>query len=573
MTNDNRSDQTPESEAKGYTGERGPGQKLLGEILLEEGFLTPQDLVRLVHHQRTLGPGERQPIGRLAVELGFLSETQLRHLLDRHGKRLSLGELLVSRGAISREQVARALETQAEDGGLLGEILVEQGALDEITLAITLAEQADLAYVPLGADDPLEPELARWVNRAYAWRHGVVPVGRLGRRLTVALWHPASLPYCDELGRATGYVVRPVLSTRSQVHARLTDLYGPFQDTRPETAKGAKVIALDPQIKSLPEEPGSAAAAAAQASAPSREDERGASLIVNLPLEAARTSTDAATGETSRPGSASTPAADAAAPLLFDLLSGLGLAQGEVKSLRTLMRQGEGSLLVVGPPGSGVGANYDRFLHYAQGAGEGPAAGADRLVEGVSELTDFRAIERFLRPRHARVFRIAYLEADHSTAAWGKLVDLGAPPDRASGQLTAALAMVGIRLTCDACLESYEPRPIVLSEWFGPKPPETPWRRGRGCEHCGHSGYRADGYVSELWMPNEAERRLMSEGTSLRRLREECLPRIEGLGARGLTMALAGRTTLEELLQRMPAEEVRTVRLERVAQKQQRKAS
>ena len=545
MDNDAKTDPTGQESATGYTGERGPGQKLLGEILLEEGFLTAQDLVRLVHYQRGLPAGDRRPLGRLAVEMGFLSDTQLRHLLDRHGKRISLGELLVARGAIGREDLQRGLAKQAESGGLLGEILIDLGSLDEVTLAITLAEQADLPYIPLGAEDPLEPDLARWVNRAYAYRHGVVPVGRLGRRLTIALWHPASFPYCDELTRATGYDIRPVLSTRSQVLRRLGELY-----EQADVAKAPlKVVA--------------SGGASEQSSAPARGAMRPGPVVPVQPPPGVMPRGNEAT--------ASRPKPVEAQPSL-DLLLDLGLPSPELKSLRSLVRQSEGSLLMVGARKHGIEATYERLLQYAQGEGDGPSSPKDRLVEGAGELNDFRAAERFLRPRNARVFRLAWCEAEHSTAAWSKVIELGAPPDRAAQQLSAVLALVAVRINCEACLSTYEPRPIVLSEWFGNAAPVATWRHGEGCEQCGGSGYRGEGWVAEYWVPNESDRRLMTEGLSTRRLRDEALPRIEGLGPRGITLALAGRTTLEELLQKMPAEEVRHVRLGQ-AQKQQRKAS
>lgn len=201
------------------------GKKLLGEILVEEGYLSAQDLTRLVQAQRAMAKSDRKPIGRLAVEMGFLTDAQLRHVLDRHGKRLTLGELLVARGLVHRESLAAALALQEEQGGMLGEILMELGILEEVALAEALADQADLAYVPLGQDDPLEPELARWVNPNYAVRHGLVPIGRLGRRLTIAIWHPCSLDRAEELVVATGLKVQVVLSTRSQVSQALQRLY------------------------------------------------------------------------------------------------------------------------------------------------------------------------------------------------------------------------------------------------------------------------------------------------------------------------------------------------------------
>jgi hypothetical protein len=52
-----------------------------------------------------------------------------------------LGELLVSKNLVSREELELALEEQAETGRLLGAILVERGCVSGPALAAALAEQ------------------------------------------------------------------------------------------------------------------------------------------------------------------------------------------------------------------------------------------------------------------------------------------------------------------------------------------------------------------------------------------------------------------------------------------------
>jgi hypothetical protein len=54
-----------------------------------------------------------------------------------------LGEILLEKGEISQEQLDRALEVQKKEGGLIGIILVTQGAITEQTLVRYLALQAE----------------------------------------------------------------------------------------------------------------------------------------------------------------------------------------------------------------------------------------------------------------------------------------------------------------------------------------------------------------------------------------------------------------------------------------------
>jgi type IV pilus assembly protein PilB len=54
-----------------------------------------------------------------------------------------LGEILLEKGEISKEQLQAALDIQKNEGGLIGIILVTQGAISEQTLVKYLAIQAE----------------------------------------------------------------------------------------------------------------------------------------------------------------------------------------------------------------------------------------------------------------------------------------------------------------------------------------------------------------------------------------------------------------------------------------------
>ena len=54
-----------------------------------------------------------------------------------------LGEILLEKKEITREQLDKALEVQKKEGGLIGIILVTQGAISEQTLVKYLALQAE----------------------------------------------------------------------------------------------------------------------------------------------------------------------------------------------------------------------------------------------------------------------------------------------------------------------------------------------------------------------------------------------------------------------------------------------
>jgi transcription initiation factor IIE alpha subunit len=54
-----------------------------------------------------------------------------------------LGEILLEKGEITQEQLDKALEVQKNEGGLIGIILVNQAAISEQVLVKYLALQAE----------------------------------------------------------------------------------------------------------------------------------------------------------------------------------------------------------------------------------------------------------------------------------------------------------------------------------------------------------------------------------------------------------------------------------------------
>ncbi|RMF64457.1 MAG: hypothetical protein D6743_09285, partial [Calditrichaeota bacterium] len=65
----------------------------LGEILVREGYLTPEQLKKALQIKK-----EQKlyaPLGEVCVSEGFLSRCDLRRVLSEHHKNIPLGELLI----------------------------------------------------------------------------------------------------------------------------------------------------------------------------------------------------------------------------------------------------------------------------------------------------------------------------------------------------------------------------------------------------------------------------------------------------------------------------------------------
>jgi len=132
-----------------------------------------------------------------------------------------LGEILVTREAVSADGLRSALEACRRHGGRLGTWLVRLGLVNESTLLSALSEQThcpsvgtlDLASAPT--------EWRAMLPSPYARRHLVVAFGRQGRTLDVAMVNPNDLVLLDEIASMTGLVIRPHVATEAGVAAAL----------------------------------------------------------------------------------------------------------------------------------------------------------------------------------------------------------------------------------------------------------------------------------------------------------------------------------------------------------------
>ncbi len=129
----------------------------IGELLLEAGRLTRAQLARALAEQQS----SKERLGQVLVRKGWLGEAELAALLAfqerldaaRAGRAgpLQLGNLLVSTGRITSEQLQDGIARQAQSRQRLGEALVAAGAVSERDIARGLKLQRILVGIALGA--------------------------------------------------------------------------------------------------------------------------------------------------------------------------------------------------------------------------------------------------------------------------------------------------------------------------------------------------------------------------------------------------------------------------------------
>lgn len=143
-------------------------------------------------------------------------------------KRLPLGDLLISMGALDPMQLQSALGHHRRWGMPLGKAILEKGFCSPDQLLQALAVQSGLPGVRLDFSR-LRPELAALVPYRVAIQHRVVPLSLSGKRqelLEVAIAAPASLTALDAVRSVSGkqrVVAR--LATDEDLQRALSELY------------------------------------------------------------------------------------------------------------------------------------------------------------------------------------------------------------------------------------------------------------------------------------------------------------------------------------------------------------
>ena len=137
-----------------------------------------------------------------------------------------LGELLVREGLISPDELEAALEYQKEHGGKIGECLVRLGTVTEHYILATLATKYRLPIVDLARVD-IDEWAAHRLPERFARRNLCIPISIAKRKLRVAMADPVDLSIIDELRFITGCEVEAALATADNIIKAIDRVYLP----------------------------------------------------------------------------------------------------------------------------------------------------------------------------------------------------------------------------------------------------------------------------------------------------------------------------------------------------------
>lgn len=149
------------------------------------------------------------------------------------GANKKLGEILIQEGVLTNEQLKQALGEQQEAGGFLGAILVRLGFIDEEDLTTFLVKQCRIPYLKLSGFT-IHEKTAKLVPAVICRRHQILPVDKLGNLLTVAMVNPLDLEALEALKEIVPFRIKPIICSWHDFERSFEDIFGSITDEADE---------------------------------------------------------------------------------------------------------------------------------------------------------------------------------------------------------------------------------------------------------------------------------------------------------------------------------------------------
>ena len=554
-----------------------------------------------------------------------------------------LGELLIEAGLLTDEQLEQALTLQKRGGRMLGDVLIEEGMVTGSALVNVLAEQLGIRGVTL-RPGLIDTSLLTQIGQEEAMRLKAVPMFRVRDTMTVAMAQPQSLPTIDRLRQLTGCKIRPVLALPKNIESFIERHAGENldvddflaklsqsdnvevierEDTNDEPAAnldrliegspivnlvnvallqavkdGASDIHIEPDrkgtriryridgvMRELMKPP-----AGMHAAIVSRVKVVGKMDIAEkrLPQEGRVRIVAEGRDVDLRVSSIPTLLGEKLVIRLLDKsnlnvrMEQLGFRTEALTTFRRMLRQPYGLVLVTGPTGSGKTTTLYSALDLLRGPEvnlvtvEDPVEYQMDLINQIHVndavgLTFGRALRSILRQdpdiimvgeiRDEETARVAVqaaltghlvlatLHTNDAPGAVSRLLDMGIESYLLSGALVGVVAQRLARKVCSECQTKYYPEPELLAEAGIVDKAGRAFRKGAGCRACHDTGFKGRVGVYEVMEATPPIRRLIHRGAAAHELRDKA--KEQGgttLQEEGVALALSGATSLEEII-------------------------
>ncbi len=135
-----------------------------------------------------------------------------------------LGEILVRENLITPQQLRETLEYQRVHGGRLGSNLVRLGYVSDDVVTAVLSRQYGVPSINLDLFQ-IETEVIKLISEDVAQKYSVLPISKVAATLTLAMADPTNVFAMDDIKFMTGLNVEPVIASETSIQLAIAKYY------------------------------------------------------------------------------------------------------------------------------------------------------------------------------------------------------------------------------------------------------------------------------------------------------------------------------------------------------------
>ena len=554
-------------------------------------------------------------------------------------KKKYLGELLIDAGFLTPEQLDECVKIVESTDRRLGDVAVEKGFLNQDELYRVLENQHRVTYVDLDKAN-INSETAKIITPELARRNKVIPVKLENNVLYIAIDDPKNFQALDEVRMASRMDVQPMLASRRSIATHLDRIYGnefaqralsdhskeidydeivsEVVDAKTDDIASAPIVRL---VNSLMEQ------AVNMRASDIHIEPMGTSVrvrmrvdgVLNMVLEAPPTTASPITARLKIMGGLNiaerrTPQdgrfnVKVAGRELDARLSILPTVHGEKSVIRLLDRNNflvpkeklgfteknlakfdnllhspHGIILITGPTGSGksttlytmlseindvqdnlvtvedpveymidglnqVQVNAKAGMTFASGLRSILRQDPDVIMIG--EIRDVETVEIAIKAAITGHLVLSTIHTNDSVSTIYRLIDMGVPSYMVSAAIVGIIAQRLVRVICPKCKAEYTPTKAELDmagieSW---SVSSMTFYKGRGCQECNQFGYKGRMAVHEILVFDNDIRELIQNGASVNEMKRHALETgMNTIRDSIIELLNKGLTTVEELI-------------------------
>ncbi|MGE0378693.1 MAG: GspE/PulE family protein, partial [Planctomycetaceae bacterium] len=167
----------------------------------------------------------------------------------------------------------------------------------------------------------------------------------------------------------------------------------------------------------------------------------------------------------------------------------------------------------------------------------------------VGEIRDTETADMAIQASLTGHLVFSTLHTNDAPSSITRLIDMGVQPFLVASSVMAVMAQRLVRVVCSKCGEPYQPDATELEQFelTDEQLSDAVFRRGKGCNHCQHTGYHGRKAVFELMLMNSTLREMTFRSEPTQNMRRQArLFGMKTLVEDAVDKALIGTTTLTE---------------------------